>query len=181
VAPANDPFRYTGSVYLKGARALHMLRRLVGDDVFFPALRVYGDEHALGTATRADLRRTFEKRSGLSLKAFFDQWIETPYRPILRATYQNAPDFSAVAVVVTQTQTHTVVHPEPATGDSPWYRFPLAISLLYPDGTTAIRSISVEGESTRVVFPNDARMPVISITLDPARDLLKIVESVGPA
>jgi aminopeptidase N len=181
VAPASDPFRYTGSVYNKGARALHMLRRLVGDDVFFPALRAYGDAHALGTASRGELRRMFEDRSGLDLKAFFDQWIETPYRPILRATYQNAVDAASVTIVVTQTQTHAVVHPEPDPSDEPWYRFPLTIRLLYPDGTFVDRTIEVDGQTTRVVLPNEARKPVIFMTLDPASDLLKIVESVGAA
>ena len=91
VADPADPFRNTGSVYYKGARALHMLRRLVGDATFFPALRAYGDAHAWGTASRADLRGDFEKASGLDLKQFFDQWVETPFRPILRATYRDLP------------------------------------------------------------------------------------------
>ncbi len=84
VADPAMPFANSGSVYDKGAFALHMLRRLVGDAVFFPALRAYGDAHAWGTASRADLRGDFEKASGLDLKQFFDQWVETPFRPVLR-------------------------------------------------------------------------------------------------
>ncbi len=53
VADPATPFANTGAVYYKGARALHMLRRLVGDATFFPALRAYGDAHAWGTASRA--------------------------------------------------------------------------------------------------------------------------------
>ena len=111
VADPARPFANTGSVYYKGARALHMLRRLMGDATFFPALRAYGDAHAWGTASRADLRGDFEKASGLGLKQFFDQWVETPFRPVLRGTYQNAPDASSVTLAVTQTQGHTVAHP----------------------------------------------------------------------
>jgi aminopeptidase N len=181
VADPADPFRNTGSVYYKGARALHMLRRLVGDATFFPALRAYGDAHAWGTASRADLRGDFEKASGLGLKQFFDQWVETPFRPVLRATYQNALDASSVTVVVTQTQGHAVVHPVPAPGDVPFYVFPLTVRLLFIDGTTSDASVTVDAAAKTFVLPNPGKKPVAGITLDPAKDLLRIVESTGPA
>ncbi len=181
VADPAMPFANTGSVYYKGARALHMLRRLVGDATFFPALRAYGDAHAWGTASRADLRGDFEKASGLGLKQFFDQWVETPFRPVLRATYQNALDASSVTVVVTQTQAHTVVHPVPAPGDVPFYVFPLTVRLLFNDGTTSDASVTVDAAAKTFVLPNPGKKPVAGITLDPAKDLLRIVESTGPA
>jgi aminopeptidase N len=181
VASPSDPFRDTGAVYLKGARALHMLRRLVGDATFFPALRGYGDAHAWGTASRGDLRHDFEKASGLDLKQFFDQWVETPFRPILRATYQNALDASAVTVVVTQAQAHTVAHPVSAPDDVPFYVFPLSIRLLFNDGTTSDVSVGLDAATRTFVLPNPGRKPVVGITLDPGQDLLKVVESTGPA
>ena len=181
VADPAMPFANTGSVYYKGARALHMLRRLVGDATFFPALRAYGDAHAWGTASRADLRGDFEKASGLGLKQFFDQWVETPFRPVLRATYQNALDASSVTVVVTQTQGHAVVHPVPAPGDVPFYVFPLTVRLLFIDGTTSDASVTVDAAAKTFVLPNPGKKPVAGITLDPAKDLLRIVESTGPA
>ena len=181
VADPAMPFANTGSVYDKGARALHMLRRLVGDATFFPALRAYGDAHAWGTASRADLRGDFEKASGLDLKQFFDQWVETPFRPVLRATYQNALDASTVTLAVTQTQGHTVVHPVPAPGDVPFYVFPLTVQLLFIDGTTSDTSVSVDAAAKTFVLPNPGKKPVAGITLDPEKDLLRIVESTGPA
>jgi aminopeptidase N len=182
VADPADPFRNTGAVYDKGARALHMLRRLVGDATFFPALRGYGDAHAWGTATRGDLRAGFEKASGLDLKQFFDQWVETPFRPILRATYRNALDASAVTLTVTQAQAHTVVHPAAGPNDKPFYVFPLVVRLTYLDGTTFVVTVNLDGGSTTTVtVPNPARKFVAGIALDPNSDILRIVESTGPA
>jgi hypothetical protein len=85
-----------------------------------------------------------------------------------------------VAVTVTQTQPHQVVHPEPAPGDTPFYRFPLSVRLYLADGTTAERTVSVDAPSTRVTLPNDGKKAVLGILLDPAGDLLKVVESAGP-
>ncbi len=183
VADPADPFRNTGSVYYKGARALHMLRRLVGDAAFFPALRGYGDAHAWGTASRGDLREAFEKASGLDLKQFFDQWLETPFRPILRGTYQSALDASSVTLAVTQTQGHAVQHPTAGPNDRPFYVFPLVVRITYVDGTTLDATVNLVGAAPRttVTVPNPSRKFVAGIALDPGKDLLKIVESTGPA
>ncbi|HMA29776.1 MAG TPA: M1 family metallopeptidase [Thermoanaerobaculia bacterium] len=183
VADPAAPFANTGAVYYKGARALHMLRRLMGDATFFPSLRAYGDAHAWGTASRADLRGDFEKASGLDLKQFFDQWVETPFRPILRATYQNAPDASSVTLAVTQTQGHTVVHPSAALGDRPYYVIPLLVRVTVFDGTTFDVIVNLDGAAptTTVTVPNPSKKFVAGIALDPEKDLLRIVESTGPA
>jgi aminopeptidase N len=180
VASPAAPFGNTGSVYQKGAWVLHMLRRLVGDDIFFPALRGYGDAHAYGTASRADLRHDFERATGGDLKQFFDQWVETPCRPILRATWQNAAGGSGVTVTVTQTQPHTVVHPVAAPGDTPWYRFPLTVRIFLADGTAVDRTLPIDAATTTVTLPIEAKKSATGILLDPNGDLLKVVESVGP-
>ena len=181
VADPASPFRYTGAVYQKGAWVLHMLRRAVGDGVFFPTLRTWGDRHAWGTATRAELRALFEETSGRPLKAFFDQWVESPYRPVLRVTFSN-PDASRVALAVRQTQGHDVVHPEPRPDDTRWYGFPLTVRLFAADGRTADVTVPVSGRESleTLTVPNPLGAPVTSILVDPANDLLKIVELSGP-
>lgn len=180
VADPADPFKNTGAVYYKGARALHMLRRLVGDATFFPALRAYGDAHAWGTATRGELRDGFETASGLDLKQFFDQWVETPFRPILRATYRTSADASTVTLAVTQTQGHTVVHPAAGPSDKAYYVFPLVVRLTYLDGTTFDVTVNLDGVTTTVTLPNPSKKFVAGIALDPEKDLLRIVEMTGP-
>jgi aminopeptidase N len=69
--------------YQKGAWVLHMLRRKLGDDGFFRALRRYYQDHAGATATTDDLRHTLEAESGLDLGAFFRQWLYHPGLPRL--------------------------------------------------------------------------------------------------
>jgi aminopeptidase N len=180
VADPADPFRYTGAVYEKGGWFLHMLRRLVGDDTFFAGLAAYGDAHAWGTATRGELRALFEERTGLDLKQFFDQWLETQFRPVFRATYGTSPDFSTVTLAIAQVQGHAVVHPAAGPNDRPFYVFPLLVRLTYIDGTTADVTVVPTDFTTTVTLPNPSKKPVAGIALDPDSDVLKIVQSTGP-
>jgi hypothetical protein len=86
--PLRD-FRYrttpaTRSVgYGKAAMVFHMLRQIVGDDVFFAALRDFYRESLWREATWADLARAFGARSGSDLSWFFRQWIDRSGAPIV--------------------------------------------------------------------------------------------------
>jgi aminopeptidase N len=179
VAPLTNPFAYTGAVYEKGAWVLHMLRCLIGDEAFFEGLRLYGERHAWGSATRGDLRSVMEETSALDLKPFFDQWVETRYRPVLRGTLENLADASRLSLTVRQLQTHVVVHPSPAASDVSHYRFPLTVRAAFDDGTTARWTVSVDLPTQTFELPNPARRRAVVLTLDPDGDLLKVVETAG--
>jgi hypothetical protein len=91
VPPAMDfPLaRFTGRVdtttkavgYDKGMMVFHMLRRVIGDEAFWGALRDVYRERLFQPTAWDDLRRAFEKRSQRSLKAFFDQWVSRKGAP----------------------------------------------------------------------------------------------------
>ena len=65
----------TGQIYQKGAWILHMLRGIVGDEVFWTGIRSYYRAHQDGHATTADFRGEMERASGRDLRGFFDQWL----------------------------------------------------------------------------------------------------------
>jgi hypothetical protein len=71
-------------VYNKGAAVLHMLRNLLGDEVFFAGLRRFYEDHKFQKAGTDDLQRTMEAESGKSLTRFFDRWIYGAALPRLR-------------------------------------------------------------------------------------------------
>jgi len=182
VADPADPFHNTGAVYRKGAWVLHMLRNELGDETFFAGLREWRRRHAFGTATRGELRALYEELSSRDLKPFFDQWVETPYRPTLRVGYRTSPDAARLTLSVSQTQAHAVVHPVVGADDRSWYRFPLTVRLTGVDGKTARVTVPVSGRSAAETFgvANPLRAPLASVDVDPANVLLKVVESVGP-
>ncbi len=63
------------AVYNKGAWVLHMLRHVVGDDVFFQILADYRAAFHGGAATTADFVAIASSTSGQDLSWFFDEWV----------------------------------------------------------------------------------------------------------
>ena len=106
---------------------------------------------------------------------------DATFFPALRAMYRTSADASTVTLAVTQTQGHTVVHPAAGPHDKPFYVFPLPVRITYLDGTTYDVILDLDGVTTSVTFPNPSKKFVAGIALDPAKDLLRIVESTGPA
>lgn len=89
-------------LYEKGGLVLHMLRRELGDEVFWGAVRSYLEKHAHGIVETNDLVRALEERSGRSLERFFDQWVFRPGHPDLHVTI--AYDKGLLTVDVEQKQ-----------------------------------------------------------------------------
>lgn len=75
-------------LYEKGGRVLHMLRRYVGDEVWWKSIQNYVNRHHGKTVETVDLQRAFEDVSGYSLSWFFDQWIYKPGHPEIKASYE---------------------------------------------------------------------------------------------
>jgi uncharacterized iron-regulated protein len=61
--------------YGKGAMFFHMLRDLVGESIFYNALRGLIEEKKFARASWADIEGIFEKASGKDLEWFFSQWL----------------------------------------------------------------------------------------------------------
>ncbi len=70
--------------YGKGSMVFHMLRRIVGKDVFFAALRQFTAEYGGKQASWEDIRRVFEEATDRRLNNFFAQWLDRPGGPQLK-------------------------------------------------------------------------------------------------
>src|SRR5690606_29023805 len=57
---AGETFRRRPNPYPKGASILHMLRCMVGDELFFQSIARYLDEHADGVVETDDFRHAVE-------------------------------------------------------------------------------------------------------------------------
>lgn len=69
--------------YDKAAMVFHMLRRAVGEDHFWGALRDLFASHCFRPASWADIGQAMERRAGRSLDWFFDQWVRQAGAPRL--------------------------------------------------------------------------------------------------
>ena len=70
--------------YQKAAMVFHMLRREVGDETFWRAIRRLVAEHGARYAGWADVEQVFSRAAAADLRWFFDQWIDHPGAPIVR-------------------------------------------------------------------------------------------------
>jgi len=71
--PGNTLF--SSLVYNKGAWVLHMLRKEVGDNLFFKILKEYFLKYKYRNASTDDFKNLCEKISKKNLNQFFNQWV----------------------------------------------------------------------------------------------------------
>jgi aminopeptidase N len=100
-----EAFRRPANPYGKGSCILHMLRRKLGDEVFFRGLALYVDRFKFDSPETDDLRITLEEVSGLSLQRFFQQWCYRPGVPHVDVKLEWDSAASALKVSLTQAQT----------------------------------------------------------------------------
>lgn len=133
----DETFRRRSNPYPKGASTLHMLRTLLSDEVFFPAVARYVNEHRLSTVTTNDFRNALERASGRSLEQFFDQWTRRPGTPQLNLAASWNEASHALLITVEQTQR--------IDAQLPAYVFSLPVHVRVA-GETRIINIDVTGK-----------------------------------
>jgi aminopeptidase N len=67
--------------YAGGAVLRHELRERLGDAAFFQLLQEWAARYRYSTATTEDFIALAEEVSGEDLKAFFTDWLYTPWTP----------------------------------------------------------------------------------------------------
>ncbi len=123
--------------YEKGARVLHMLRKLVGDDAFFTALNRYLTQNKFSSSEIAELRVAFEETTGEDLMWFFDQWFLQRGHPELKVSHSFAG--GQVSLRVQQQQDSTF---------SPIYRLPVTITIWSNNQVTDYRVVVNKADQT---------------------------------
>lgn len=142
--------------YQKGGWALHMLRRQLGDSIFWKSIRAYYSTYAGGTADTDDLRKVFEKTSGKNLKKFFDQWLYSPGQPELIVGWKYDEKNKKVLFDIKQEKTK--------------FEFPLQVAIKNPAAKIELVTIMIkEGNTSASITVKEKPALVI---LDPEVSLL---------
>ena len=71
-----DSLEYQMLVYYKGAMFMENLRKELGDDVFFKAMRVYFDKYKYKNATTEDFVKVCEHISNKNMRENFKKWLK---------------------------------------------------------------------------------------------------------
>ncbi len=97
--------------YEKGNWVLHMLRRQLGDDVFWKGIRTYFAKYNGGNANTADFRQVMEQVNGKNLEVFFKEWLNTAGHPDLAVSWKYNAANHTVNIQVDQKQSNLYVFP----------------------------------------------------------------------
>lgn len=150
--------------YEKGALVLHMLRRLLGDQNFFAAIRNYANQYAYGNASTDELKAHFENFYG-DLDWFFYQWIYQPGHPEYLWNWyaQDIGGQHPVSITIHQTQSN-----------APIFKMPIKFKATFPGGsdTTFVLWDSLPSQYFTVFLNNRPN----NLIFDPENDLIKEVD-----
>lgn len=102
--------QFDSRAYPKGAWIVHMLRREVGDELFWKSLNHYLTTHRHQNVETHDLREAFEHVTGRSFARFFHDWTDRPGAPAVELTYSWNEAEKTATVVVKQTQKDDAFH-----------------------------------------------------------------------
>jgi aminopeptidase N len=72
---------FHATIYSKGAYVLHMLRYVVGDDVFSKTIQTYLEKYNGRSAGVEDFKELAEETSGMELGWFFNEWLSSTTFP----------------------------------------------------------------------------------------------------
>jgi aminopeptidase N len=89
-------------LYQKGGIVLHMLRTMLGADVFWRSVNAYLTKHARSIVETRDLMRALEDGSGRALEQFFEQWVYRAGHPELDVKVEHEAGVLTVSIKQTQ-------------------------------------------------------------------------------
>eukprot|EP01103_Thecamoeba_quadrilineata_P014938 TRINITY_DN4575_c0_g1_i1.p1 TRINITY_DN4575_c0_g1~~TRINITY_DN4575_c0_g1_i1.p1 ORF type:complete len:885 (-),score=193.57 TRINITY_DN4575_c0_g1_i1:87-2741(-) len=91
-------------LYPGGACRLHMLRRHLGDQIFWAAISDYLKTYQGELVDTDDFKKKLEKHSGYNLTAFFEEWVYGRGYPKLKGSFNYSAEKGEVKIGLEQTQ-----------------------------------------------------------------------------
>ncbi|MDJ0657923.1 MAG: M1 family metallopeptidase [Crocosphaera sp.] len=95
---------YDRHLYEKGACVYHMIRGILGEELFDKAIHTFVNDNAHKTVETIDLLRAIETVTGYNLLFLFDQYVFRGGHPDYKVSYSWDNDNNLAKLTVTQTQ-----------------------------------------------------------------------------
>lgn len=145
--------------YGKTTMVFHMLRRMVGDELFYRSLRKFYQDKIWHQAGWKDIQHVFEDTCKMDLSWFFNQWIHR----------EGAPFIELGKTEVEKTPDGWVTRGEILQKDTP-YRLTVPIYLESEDGNFST-SVEIKDALHTISIPTKSQPHAIAI--DPHNDLFR--------
>lgn len=171
----------SNNIYPKGALALEMLRKYLGDERYWAGVHRYLTDHAYGNATTDDFRQSMLAGTGENLDWFMDEWFYQAGYPEFKVLSSYDKNTDRLNLLVQQTQADT------STPDSTGLRFttpsvfrmPATIRVGTPKGDVT-RRVMLDQRMQNIVFDSVGGTPTMVI-FDDGNAILKTLTFDQPA
>jgi len=169
-----DPFDvFDGRIYARGAAILHMLRFVLGDELFWNGMHHYLDLHQHQPVSTDDFRRAMEeagRASGQDLDWFFNQWVVKAGNPVFDVAWSYDGKTKKIHMTIKQVQ-----HVDDLT---PLYRMPVEISVATHLGKS-IHRVQVEAKAEQQIEISSGEEP-LNVVFDEGGWILKQTRQTKP-
>ncbi|MFL2666071.1 MAG: M1 family metallopeptidase [Flavobacteriaceae bacterium] len=144
----------SSQTYQKGSWVLHMLRGVLGTEIFWKGIRVYYNKYKDLNVRTSDFKRIMENVSKKDLSAFFDQWLYKPGIFKLKGNWKYDKKKSQVIVDLKQNQ-----------NDGSLFQMPIEIEIIYENDIKQIELIQIKTKSN--LFAIDVDKEPKNVIIDP--------------
>ncbi len=158
------------TTYQKGALVLHMLRKELGDELFFSSIRRYCQSNMYRNVETADFIRSIEEATGRNMQWFFDEWVFSAGYPELRADCEYDSKTKQVTLNFKQVQKTDEL--------TPLFNFSVTVSIRSKDGKRKNTRVRIKEKDERFIFDVEERPSFVSI--DPHNEILKKLKYIRP-
>ena len=144
----------SSQTYQKGSWVLHMLRGVLGTEIFWKGIRAYYLKFKDLNASTEDFKVVMEEVSGLSLTYFFKQWLYSPGNLKLKGFWQYDEINSEIIIELNQVQNGNQI-----------IELPLEIEITFENDNNKMEKVQLNGKSN--IYKIKSNEEPIGITLDP--------------
>lgn len=153
---------FDSHTYSKGACVLHMIRYILGDELWWKSVNHYANTFHGHPVETADLRQAIEDVTGNPMDWFFDQWVYSGGHPEYELDWSWNARAKMVTLHVNQVQT--------VDDMTPLFRMPVEVHVTTESGVQQFR-LDIENDRETFQFPVDAKPKMIEF--DPSDWVLK--------
>jgi aminopeptidase N len=151
-------------LYEKGSLVLHMIRTVLGDELWSKAIRYYVQKHKSTNVTTPDLQRAIEVATGRNIDWLFDQYVYRGGHPAFRLAFEWDDKAKQAKLTVAQTQDDK---------DSSVFRLPVEVDFSV-DGKRHAFNVDVSEKTHNFFFSLPAKPQLVRF--DPGHNFLKTIE-----
>jgi len=144
----------SSQTYQKGSWILHMLRGVLGTEIFWKGIRVYYNKYKDLNVRTSDFKRIMENVSNKDLSLFFDQWLYKPGIFKLKGSWEYDKKKSQVIIDLMQIQ-----------NDGSLFQMPIEVGIIYKNDKKQIKLIEIKAKSNS--FAIDVDREPKNVILDP--------------